>query len=273
MDTYRYLGLAEYSDEQYSQAIKAYLRVFALAERYPELATELAGKVDNAGTGMLRCAVKLGNVSCLASVVNDINKMARSLELKRLECRAQVEQAFCAYLIERVREPRGPNPALDFGECEAYYNDPFTALQYGLMLWDSGRSLELAEFSTQVELASEDELAFVGLWLSTLLSITDYAETAARLSRLEKMLDVHWAALYKGILVALKATWLNLTGENVESFFLWQEALYILRSNRETPYYLYCLNWFIQISGPTLVDEDRRLLLSTLERAMTSFTS
>lgn len=273
MDTYRYLGLAEYSDEQYSQAIKAYHRVFALAERYPELAMELAGRVDNAGTGMLRCALKIGRVSCLESVVKDISKMAASLELSRLQCRAQLEKAFCTYLIGKIQEPEGPNPTLDFGDCEAYYNDPFTALQYGLMLWDSGRSHELEGFFAQVELASEDELAFVGTWLSSLLSLNDYTETAARLSRLEKMLDVHWAALYKGILVALKAAWLNLAGEKVESFFLWQEALYILRSNRETPYYLYCLNWFIRISGPSLVVEDRRVLSSTLERAMRSFTS
>ncbi|KAF0195175.1 MAG: hypothetical protein FD169_1529 [Bacillota bacterium] len=271
MDTYRYLGLAEYSDEQYSQAIKVYLRVFALAERYPELATELVGKVDNAGTGMLRCAVKLGKISCLESVGKDINKMAASLELSRLQCRAQVEEVFCTYLIKKVTQPNNPNPALDFGGCNACYTDPFTALQYGLMLWDSGRAYELAEFSAQVELTSEGELAFVGTWLRSLLSLTDYAETAVRLSRLEKMLDGHWAALYKGIFIVLKAVWLNLTGEKVKSFYLWQDALHILRSNRETPYYLYCLNWFMCIYGPTLADEDRRVFRAALERAVTSF--
>ncbi|MDP3487938.1 MAG: helix-turn-helix transcriptional regulator, partial [Bacillota bacterium] len=265
MDTYRYLGLAEYFDEQYNQAIKAYLRIFALAERYPELAIELVGKVDNAGTCMLRCAVKLGKISCLESVVTDINKMAAHLELSRLQCRAQLDEAFCTYLIRSISEPSSPEPTLDFAACSAYITDPFAALQYGLMLWDSGRAYELAEFSAQVELASEGELAFVGAWLSTLLSLTDYAETAASLSRLEKMLDSHWAALYKGIFLALKAAWLNLTGEKVGSFYLWQEALYILRSNRETPYYLYCFNWFMRISGPTLAKEDHRVFGATLD--------
>ena len=271
MDTYRYLGLAEYSDEQYNQAIKAYLRIFALAERYPELATELVGKVDNAGNGMLRCAVKLGKVSCLESVVTDINKMSSRLELGRLQCRARLEKAFCSYLINRITVPSSPNLTIDFGDSNAYITDPFTALQYGLMLWDSGSSYELAEFSAQVELASAGELAFVGAWLSSLLSLTDYVETAARLSRLEKMLDVHWAGLYKGIYIALKAAWLNLTGEKVNSFYLWQEALYILRSNRETPYYLYCLNWFLRINGPTLSEGDHKVFRTTLDRAMTSF--
>lgn len=271
MDTYRYLGLAEYSDEKYHQAIKAYLRIFALAERYPELATELVGKVDNAGSGMLRCAVKLGKVSCLDSVVTDINKMATRFELGRLQCRAHLEKAFCTYLINRVSGLSNPNSALGFGNCNAYFTDPFTALQYGLMLWDSGRAYELAKFSEQVEITSERELAYVGVWLSSLLSLTDYTETAARLNRLEQMLDVHWAALYKGIYFALKAAWLDLTGDKVESFYVWQDALYILRSNRETPYYLYCLNWFMRISGPMLLAGDLTVFRDSLERAMISY--
>lgn len=271
MDTFRYLGLTEYADQQYDVAIRYYQRLFSLAERFPELSIDLSAKVENAGVSMLRSAIKFGNLSVLHKVKDDIERIALAFNLAGLHSRVHIEVLFCTHVVERARGGSVQGSIYADDELNSYYTEPFAALAYGLLLWDSGDSLGLLAFSSHLQAAEEQELAFVGLWLSSLLSLNDHLEMADRLYRLEKMLQSSWPSLYGALLVALKAVTVQLTGYTALAVYLWQDALYVLDTNNEIPFYIYILTWFISASGPFLATEECEVLHGLLCKTLASF--
>jgi len=262
MDAYRYLALAEYADEQYVEAVKSYQRIFVLARRYPELSSELLGKVESAGNGLLRAAVKQGRLSIVKTVADEIEAFAEEYSMEGMVSRAAVERAFCIYVVT-------PNHGLRLPDSAECFHEPLAALQYGLLLWESGQYYELSVHAERLQTIAESELVFVARWLQGLLALSDYSAT--NLAELSALLQPEWPSVYRSIILVMRALRLSLNGDNFSAAYLWQEALFTLKQNKEFAFYLFILRWHLRTIDQSINNDERGVLLSVLTKAVDEF--
>ena len=279
MDCYRYMGLAYYSAGDYREAARWLARVFDLASRYPHIASNLEGKIEEAASNWLRSTIKQGDLNGFLQAAAVTKTTADECSFEELRRLVRVEEVLCFYPLAIVHEDLdtllcGYSEEVSRLGLEDFGGDALQLVNYILLLRAAARLGELTTIPENAIGSGPDNVALRTVLESLVLIEQGPVRPLQAAQALTKLQIVHnpdAPVALQALNQIVQGLYLESMQLLPESHAMWQTSLGLLRSNKELPLYIYCLDWYLKATALQLPPEERAITTALLTRTVASF--